>query len=55
MMFTAFAEFVSKNRHLFRGRILALFQPAEEIAQGAQKMLSDPKFAALGHVDYAFV
>eukprot|EP01028_Stygiella_incarcerata_P011149 TRINITY_DN616_c0_g1_i1.p1 TRINITY_DN616_c0_g1~~TRINITY_DN616_c0_g1_i1.p1 ORF type:complete len:345 (-),score=73.84 TRINITY_DN616_c0_g1_i1:1712-2623(-) len=50
----AFAEFLSKNRHLFKGRILALFQPAEEIAQGAQKMLNDPKFAALGHVDFAF-
>ncbi|MDI5889433.1 amidohydrolase [Flavobacterium yafengii] len=35
------------------GAVILLFQPAEEDGSGAQKVLSDPKFASL-HPDYVF-
>ncbi|MFV8369848.1 amidohydrolase [Flavobacterium sp. LB2R40] len=35
------------------GTVILLFQPAEEDGSGAQKVLSDPKFASL-HPDYVF-
>lgn len=37
-----------------RGRIILLFQPAEEIGAGAEWMLADPKFEQLLPIDYAF-
>ncbi len=36
------------------GRVIILFQPAEEIGAGAEWMLADPKFEELLPVDYAF-
>lgn len=36
-----------------RGRVVLLFQPAEETGQGAQRVIDDPKFAEL-QPDYAF-
>lgn len=38
---------------LARGRVILLFQPAEETGQGARAVLADPQFAAL-RPDYAF-
>lgn len=37
-----------------KGRVLLLFQPAEEIGAGAQWMLDDPGFDALLPIDHAF-
>jgi amidohydrolase len=36
-----------------RGRVVLLFQPAEETGQGARRVIDDPKFAEL-QPDYAF-
>ncbi len=37
-----------------RGRVILLFQPAEEIGAGAQRVLEDPAFEQLYPIDYAF-
>lgn len=37
-----------------RGRVMLLFQPAEEIGAGAGWMLEDPQFERLLPIDYAF-
>ncbi|MCB0584773.1 MAG: amidohydrolase [Phaeodactylibacter sp.] len=36
------------------GRVLLLFQPAEEIGAGAERILEDPRFEKLYPIDYAF-
>ncbi len=36
-----------------RGRVILMFQPAEETGAGAARVVADPRFAALG-ADYAF-
>jgi amidohydrolase len=41
-------------RHEWRGRVVALFQPAEELGDGARKMVDDGLPAVAGHVDVAF-
>jgi amidohydrolase len=48
-----FARYLAQHRPQ-RGRIVLLFQPAEEIGAGAEWMLSDPKFEQLLPIDYAF-
>ena len=37
-----------------RGRVLLLFQPAEEIGAGAERMLNDPRFEQILPIDFAF-
>jgi amidohydrolase len=37
-----------------RGRVLLLFQPAEETGTGAAAVLADPRFRAVGTPDYAY-
>jgi amidohydrolase len=37
-----------------RGRVLLLFQPAEETGAGALAVLADPRFRALGDPDYVY-
>jgi amidohydrolase len=37
-----------------RGRVLLLFQPAEETGAGAVAVLGDPRFRALGDPDYVY-
>ena len=39
--------FAISKRHPARGRIILLFQPAEETGQGAAAIVNDPKFKAL--------
>lgn len=41
------------RRPLSRGRVILLFQPAEENGQGAKAMLEDPKFSSI-QPDYVF-
>lgn len=36
------------------GRVILLFQPAEEIGAGAERVLQDPRFEGLYPIDYAF-
>ncbi|MCO6480869.1 MAG: amidohydrolase [Phaeodactylibacter sp.] len=36
------------------GRVILLYQPAEEIGAGAERVLEDPRFEELYPVDYAF-
>ena len=47
-----FGFMISKRRPA-RGRIILLFQPAEETGQGAAAVINDPKFEAL-NADFAF-
>lgn len=49
---THFGYMISQHRPT-RGRIILLFQPAEETGQGAAAVVHDPKFKAL-NPDYAF-
>jgi len=48
---TGVAQYLSKNRPE-TGRVVLLYQPAEETGQGARRIISDPKFAQL-KPDYA--
>jgi amidohydrolase len=41
-------------RHDWHGRVVALFQPAEELGDGARRMLDDGLATVVGHVDVAF-
>ncbi|MCB9053145.1 MAG: amidohydrolase [Lewinellaceae bacterium] len=36
------------------GRVILLYQPAEEIGAGAERVLEDPRFEGLYPIDYAF-
>ena len=46
------AERISENKN-FRGRIILLFQPAEETGEGAERVLKDPEFENI-KPDYVF-
>lgn len=48
-----FGRYLARHRPQ-RGRVILLFQPAEEIGAGAKWMLADPKFEQLLPIDYAF-
>lgn len=50
-MLMGVARHLSRNRPL-SGRVILLFQPAEEDGSGAAKVLGDPNFSALS-IDYA--
>jgi amidohydrolase len=52
-MVLGFGRYLAQHRPQ-RGRIILLFQPAEEIGAGAEWMLADPKFEELLPIDYAF-
>jgi hippurate hydrolase len=41
-------------RNDWRGRVVALFQPAEELGDGARRMVDDGLANLVGHVDVAF-
>jgi hippurate hydrolase len=41
-------------RHDWQGTVVALFQPAEELGDGARKMVDDGLAKMIGHVDVAF-
>ena len=41
-------------RQLWHGSVVALFQPAEELGDGARKMVDDGLADVVGHVDVAF-
>lgn len=43
-----------RNKPPRRGRVILLFQPAEEIGAGAERVLQDPRFGQLFPIDYAF-
>ncbi|GIF00894.1 amidohydrolase [Paractinoplanes rishiriensis] len=45
---------LSQARYAWRGRVVALFQPAEEVGDGARKMVEDRLAEIVGHVDVAF-
>ena len=51
-MMAAVARVLARRRPL-RGRVVLLFQPAEETAHGAEAVLADARFAAIAP-DYAF-
>lgn len=46
------AERLIKIKHLIKGRVVLLFQPAEETAQGAYQIIQDPEFKKL-EIDHA--
>lgn len=46
------ARLISRHRHA-RGRVVLLFQPAEEVGSGAAAVLADPRFAGI-RPDWAF-
>jgi len=48
-----YARYLAQHRPQ-QGRIVLLFQPAEEIGAGAEWMLADPKFEQLLPIDYTF-
>lgn len=48
------AALLANARHDWQGRVVALFQPAEELGDGARKMVDDRLAAKVGHVDVAF-
>lgn len=48
----ATARWLGRNRPA-RGRVILLFQPAEEDGSGAQKVIDDPRFGEIA-ADYAF-
>ena len=50
---TGLAYRIEKLKKKLNGRIVLLFQPAEETAQGARAVLEDPKFSEI-RPDYAF-
>jgi amidohydrolase len=45
---------LANGRHLWRGSVVALFQPAEELGDGARKMVDDGLATMVGQVDVAF-
>jgi amidohydrolase len=45
---------LAQARQDWHGRVVALFQPAEELGDGAQRMLDDDLAEVVGHVDVAF-
>ncbi len=47
------AEKINENKQSLCGKIYLLFQPAEETAQGAKKVIDDPFFKSLD-IDYVF-
>ncbi|MGY6521839.1 MAG: amidohydrolase [Mongoliitalea sp.] len=49
---TGLGAYLQDNRPT-KGRVVLLFQPAEEIGEGAQAVLEDPRFKEI-HPDYAF-
>lgn len=49
----AVASYYHQNK-LSYGKVSLLFQPAEEIGEGAQEVLSDPNFAKVCDPDYVF-
>lgn len=49
----AFAQWLNANPNAWTGRVILLFQPAEEIAQGALAVLEDTRFTDL-KPDYIF-
>jgi amidohydrolase len=48
------AALLAAARHAWCGRVIALFQPAEELGDGARMMIDDRLAAVTGHVDVAF-
>lgn len=44
---------LANARHDWQGRVVALFQPAEELGDGARKMVDDRLAQLVGHVDVA--
>jgi hippurate hydrolase len=45
---------LSDARHAWQGTVVALFQPAEELGDGARRMVDDRLASIVGHVDVAF-
>jgi hippurate hydrolase len=45
---------LASNRDRWRGRVVALFQPAEELGDGARRMVDDGLAKIVGHLDVAF-
>jgi amidohydrolase len=45
---------LAEGRHDWQGRVVAVFQPAEELGDGARRMVDDRLAAVVGHVDVAF-
>src|SRR6185312_7363204 len=45
---------LANGRHDWQGSVVALFQPAEELGDGARRMVDDRLAAVVGHVDVAF-
>jgi amidohydrolase len=48
------AALLADAQHDWQGRVVALFQPAEEVGDGARKMVDDRLAEVVGHVDVAF-
>src|SRR6476661_569348 len=48
------AALLADAQHDWQGRVVALFQPAEELGDGARKMVDDRLAEVVGHVDVAF-
>jgi hippurate hydrolase len=48
------AALLASAREDWRGRVVALFQPAEELGDGARRMVDDGLADLVGHVDVAF-
>jgi amidohydrolase len=45
---------LANAQHSWQGRVVALFQPAEELGDGARRMVDDRLAQLAGHVDVAF-
>jgi amidohydrolase len=45
---------LANGRHFWQGRVVALFQPAEELGDGARKMVDDGLATVVGQPDVAF-
>ena len=48
------AALLADAQHDWQGRVVALFQPAEELGDGARKMVDDRLAEVVGHLDVAF-
>jgi amidohydrolase len=48
------AALLAAARDRWHGRLVALFQPAEELGDGARRMVDDGLAGLVGHVDVAF-
>jgi amidohydrolase len=48
------AALLANARHVWQGSVVALFQPAEELGDGARRMVDDGLAKVVGHVDVAF-